>query len=178
MRRDADYLRDLAGHIERDLWAGAPPQQMTRLLDRMSAGADALDGRPSRLLRMIEEDERRVLQSRTSAEYQGRLSTDVMWTLAIEAAAAGDSEHAIDMLEYALNGRTLYIPQTIPHGEFAFSREVRASPRYQALWRRDAQLADLLDRRLSALRDRQMTGYDEKGRRITARRIRIDPPGS
>jgi hypothetical protein len=81
-----------------------------------------------------------------------------MWIQAIEFAIAGKPSRAIDLLEGALAASTLYIPETMPYGLNEFSPEVRADPRYQALWRADPRLVDLVRLRLESLKAGQMAG--------------------
>jgi len=132
--RDASALRMSSDTIERDLWGGAPTEPVRRMVDRGSLIADALDGRGDPLMQLVEADAARLAAAPAGWD-QGRRRSDQWWTLAIEAAAAGRTERAIDLLETAMKGGSLYIPESLPHGMLEFTPEIRANPRYRALWR-------------------------------------------
>ena len=61
---------------------------------------------------------------------------------------------------------TLYIPETMPYGAFEFSAEVRADPRYQAIWKTDPRLVELVALRLEAVRAGQMYGVLPDGTKV------------
>jgi hypothetical protein len=69
----------------------------------------------------------------------------------MEFAWAGRPDRALDLLETAVEGGSLYIPDTLPHGRRPFTPAVRASPRWEALWRSDPRLVELVARRREAL---------------------------
>jgi hypothetical protein len=165
-RRDAPGLRRFALHARDTLWKGKPPAAVLDMAARSDAAADALEGRPDALLAMIEADAALASQSGIQTN---RLSNDLVYTLAVEAAAAGATERAIDLLEQAIRARSLYIPDTFPYGLFEFTPEVRAHPRYKALWRSEPALVELTNLRLQALQAGEMAGILPDGRRVTPR---------
>jgi TolB-like protein/DNA-binding winged helix-turn-helix (wHTH) protein/Tfp pilus assembly protein PilF len=170
--RDAAAARALAAYIRDELWAGEPvAAPMAALIERIEAGADALDGRPDALLALLEDDTLALARPRTAPRLteRGRGSTDTLWTLAIEFAAAGASSRAVDLLEQAMAAGSLYIPETLAYGAFEFTPEVREDPRYVALWWSDPRLVELMEIRRESLRARQMDGVLPSGRRIRAR---------
>jgi hypothetical protein len=105
---------------------------------------------------------------------QGRYAPDMMWMHAIEFAVAGSAKRAIDMLEAAISQGSLYIPETLPYGAYEFTPEVRKDPRYQAIWRNDARLRDLVKMRLAALEAGQMEGVAPDGRKVTPKPLPLD----
>lgn len=168
--RNAAVLRAAAAHIRDELWAGEEmPEPMARQVARMEAGADALEGRPDAYRALLDHD------AAVLATYEGRprmmtetgrSSSDVMWTLAVEYAAIGEADKAIDLLEEAVAGGSLYIPETMPYGAYEFTLEIRANPRYQALWNSDRRLAELVEIRRQSVEDHQMEGVLPNGRRM------------
>jgi hypothetical protein len=161
---DAAKLRQFVDFVRRELWQGRPPSPpVETLLARMAAAADALDGRPQRLLALAEADAA-AAPPEDSRLRQGRLDSDRRWMLAMEFAAAGQPRRAVDLLEQAVARGSLYIPDTLPHGAREFTPAVRAQPRYAALWRSDPRLAELTSLRLQALRAGQMHGVLPDGR--------------
>jgi hypothetical protein len=51
---------------------------------------------------------------------------------------------------------------------------MRANPRYQAIWKRDPRLVELMDLRRQAVEAGQMDGYLPNGQRSTPKSIPID----
>jgi hypothetical protein len=92
---------------------------------------------------------------------------DIMWIRALEFAVAGEPKRAVDMLEQALALGSLYIPETMPYGASEFSPEVRADPRYRAIWRTDPRLVELAKMRLEALQAGRMMGVLPDGTMFT-----------
>lgn len=161
VRRDADGMDRLRAHVRDDLWKGAPNEDVQRWLDWTGVASAVLRGGDRKpFAELIEKDVRADLPygDRTGVREINRGKGDVMWIQAVEFAIAGEPERSIDLLESSISVGTLYIPETMPYGEFEFSAEVRASPRYQALWRKDPRLIELSKMRLQSLRDRQMKG--------------------
>jgi TolB-like protein/DNA-binding winged helix-turn-helix (wHTH) protein len=168
---DAAAVRALAAHIRDELWAGEPmAAPMAALVERIEAGADALEGRPDALLALLEEDALALGRPRAEPRLteRGRSSTDTLWTLAIEFAAAGAASRAVDMVEQAMAAGSLYIPETLAYGAFEFTPEVRDDPRYVALWWSDPRLVELMAIRRESLEGRQMDGVLPSGRRLRA----------
>ncbi|MDP3736809.1 MAG: hypothetical protein Q8R02_05440 [Hyphomonadaceae bacterium] len=104
--------------------------------------------------------------------------SDVQWTYAVEFAFAGDTSRAITLLQAAVNEGSLYIPETMPYGSTEFTPEMRADPRYQAIWRNDPRLVELMKLRLEALEAGQMDGVLPDGRRSTPRPEILKPVDS
>ncbi|HEV7690840.1 MAG TPA: winged helix-turn-helix domain-containing protein [Hyphomonadaceae bacterium] len=165
-RRDVKGLRDLARHDRDDLWGGQPSAPVTEWLARISEAADALEGRPDTFVRRLDGD-LRAFESRTP-DQNGRRGSDRYWTFALEYAHAGETSRAIDLLGRALKEGSLYIPDNMPYGEWEFTPEMRKDPRYQALWKSDPRLVELMRLRLEALKARQFTGVMPDGTHVEA----------
>jgi TolB-like protein/DNA-binding winged helix-turn-helix (wHTH) protein len=165
-RRDAEGLRALGVHVRDDLWKGSPSAAVQSILKRIDLSIDALGNRPQafRIMLTQELDESRRTGVFTSPVAQGRRSADVSWLYAVELAFAGDTARAIDMLQKAITEGSLYIPETMPYGATEFTPEMRADPRYQAIWRSDPRLVELMRLRLEALEAGQMAGVFPDGR--------------
>lgn len=170
VRREPEKIRALQQRL-RDLWNGAPPPPVATLLTRMDAGVAALEGDGAPLLAIVEADAAIFVQDEATPYLDARRNGDLAFMLSIEAAWAGAPERAIDLLEFALQTRSLYITEVMPYGAYEFTPEVRANPRYQALLRRDPAMVELMELRLNSVRDRQMEGMLPDGRRVSARRI-------
>jgi TolB-like protein/DNA-binding winged helix-turn-helix (wHTH) protein/tetratricopeptide (TPR) repeat protein len=169
VRGEADKLDKLRAHVRDDLWKGAPHPDVQGWLDWTRVAVEALRGKRAPFLAMLETEvraDRRPDESDTIAEMHRRKG-DVLWIHAIEFSVAGAPDRAIDMLERAIADSALYIPETMPYGAYEFSPEVRASPRYQSIWRTDPRLVELASLRLEALRNRQMHGVLPDGTIIT-----------
>ncbi len=175
-RRDPKGLRELARHMRDDLWAGKPSAPVADWLARISEAADALDGRPETFLKRLDGD-LRAFENRTPEE-NGRRGTDRYWTFAIEYAEAGKTDRAIDLLGRALKEGSLYIPETMPYGMWEFTPDMRKNPRYQALWKSDPRLVELLRLRLEALKARQFTGFMPDGTHVDALPVKLTDGGS
>ncbi len=170
LRGEADKLEKLRAHVHDDLWKGAPHTDVQRWLDWTALAVEALRGRREPFLARLEKEVRADMppdESDGIAE-TFRRKGDVMWIQAVEFAVAGAPERSIDMLERAIADSALYIPETMPYGAFEFSPEVRANPRYQAIWRSDPRLAELTALRLQALKNRQMAGVLPDGTKVVA----------
>jgi DNA-binding winged helix-turn-helix (wHTH) protein/TolB-like protein/tetratricopeptide (TPR) repeat protein len=140
---------------------GAPlPASVEGVLESARLAANALEGDTAPFLARIEAD----VESDLKLDLQGlpndsgRYAPDAMWVHAIEFAAAGAPERAIDCLEFATSHGSLYIPETLPYGAYEFTPEVRSAKRYQAIWRADPRLRDLVKMRLEAVKAGQMHG--------------------
>jgi TolB-like protein/DNA-binding winged helix-turn-helix (wHTH) protein/Tfp pilus assembly protein PilF len=167
IRRDVDGLEKLRTYVRDDLWKGAADGDVKLWLDWTAAAVKGLKGDKAAFLAIIDEDMR--LNGITDAAQTvsvGRGKGDIMWILAVELAIAGDSKRAVDMLENAISLGSLYIPETMPYGAFEFTPEVRASPHYQAIWRNDPRLAELVKMRLASVEAKQMAGVRPDGTRV------------
>ncbi len=60
--------------------------------------------------------------------------------------------------------RSLYCVSSLPYGPAEFPQPMRDNPRYAALWRGDARLAELIASRRKARAAGQMTGPYRPGR--------------
>jgi TolB-like protein/DNA-binding winged helix-turn-helix (wHTH) protein len=168
-RRDIKSLRALPD-VVRHANGGRPLQPpVEAMMVRANLAADALGGATAPYLARIEEDVASDLQlyALGRPNDQGRFAPDMMWMHAIEFAIAGSPSRAIDMLEGAVARGSLYIPETLPYGAYEFTPEVRRDPRYQAIWRSDPRLQELVKMRLAALRAGQMQGVLPDGRSVT-----------
>jgi len=163
-RRDVAALRALVTTIRDTIWKGAPPVEVAAMLDRITLAVDALEGRPDAYAARIERDVRAYDDPDAEPPLDSLShSVDTLWVHALEFAHAGKPGRAVDMLERATAGGSLYIPENLPYGENEFTPEVRADPRYERIWRRDPRLADLAKLRLAAAHARQMVGRLENG---------------
>ncbi|MFT3722546.1 MAG: winged helix-turn-helix domain-containing protein [Hyphomonadaceae bacterium] len=165
-RRDVPGLRELVRHVRDDLWAGKPSGPVADWLARISEAAEALEGKPQPFVRRLDGDLRAF--ETMKPEENGRRGPDRYWTFALEYAHAGETSRAVDLLGRALKGGSLYIPEAMPYGAYEFTPEVRKDPRYQALWRSDPRLVELMRLRLEALKARQFTGVMPDGTRVEA----------
>lgn len=165
-QRDVKALRELARHVRDDLWAGKPSAPVADWLARISEAADAIEGKPAPFVRRLDGDLRAF--ENMKPEENGRRGPDRYWTFAVEYAHAGETSRAIDLLGRALKGGSLYIPETMPYGAYEFTPEMRKDTRYQALWRSDPRLVELMRLRLEALKARQFTGVMPDGTRVEA----------
>jgi TolB-like protein/DNA-binding winged helix-turn-helix (wHTH) protein len=168
VRGEADLLEKLRVHVRDALWNGAPHPDVQRWLDWTEVAVGALRGQRAPFLAMLEKEvgeDRDPADSLTVTELQRRKG-DVMWIQAIEFAVAGSPERAIDMLERAVADSALYIPETMPFGAYEFTPDVRASRRYQAIWRNDPRLVELVELRRAAVEARQMAGVLPSGRKV------------
>lgn len=165
-RREPTALRELARHVRDDLWGGKPSPPVTEWVTRIAEAANALEGKPETYKQILEAD-LRAFES-LKPEQNGRRSSDRYWTFALEYAHAGETSHAIDLLGRALKEGSLYIPETMPYGAFEFTPEMRKDPRYQALWRSDARLVELMRLRLESLKARQFSGVMPDGTHVDA----------
>jgi TolB-like protein len=170
-RRDAKGLRELERHERDDLWGGKPSAPVSEWLARISEAADALEGKPSVFLRRL-DGELSAFENR-KPDLNGRRGSDRYWTFALEYAHAGETSHAIDLLGRALKEGSLYIPDTMPYGLWEFTPEMRKDPRYQALWKSDPRLVELMRLRLEALKARQFTGFLPDGTRVDALPVKL-----
>lgn len=172
VRRDGAGLRKLRAYVRDDLWKGAPEPAVQYWLDWTATAADALDGNTAPFLALIEEDVRsggaRIGEPvGPGIPDQQRAKAEEMWIQAVEFAVAGAPQRSIDMLERSVRAGTLYIPETMPYGAYEFSPEVRADPRYQAIWKADPRVVKLMALRLEAVKARQMQGVLPDGTPVT-----------
>jgi TolB-like protein/DNA-binding winged helix-turn-helix (wHTH) protein len=163
VRRDSAEMRKLRTYVRDELWKGAPEPPIQGWLDWTAIAADALDGNTKPFIALIEEDVRTGGAKIGEPAGPGisdlqRAKAEEMWIQAVEFAVAGSPQRSIDMLEKAVQAGTLYIPETLPYGAYEFSPEVRADPRYQAIWKADPRVVTLMELRLQAVKARQMQG--------------------
>ncbi len=172
-RRDPNGLDALRVHVRDDLWKGKPAPEVQKWLDWTQAAATALRGDVAAFIALVEKDVRATSGSGEDPQAPVEISRgkgDIMWIQATEFAVAGRPSRAVDLLAGALAASTLYIPETLPYGLYEFSPEVRADPRYQALWRADPRLVELVRLRLDSLRAGQMAGVLPGGERVIPQR--------
>lgn len=159
-RREPDALDALRVHVRDELWKGAPPLAVQQWLDWTGMAAKALRGDQAEFTAMLERR-----QKSDPGEGDAVAPPDLQrgagsraWIAAIEFAIVGQTERSIDMLQEAIKAGALYVPETMPFGAYEFSAEVRANPRYQAIWRTDPRLAELVSLRREAVEGGQMHG--------------------
>jgi len=164
---DAPGLTAYIAHVRDELWKGRPSPPVAALLDRAQAGLEALEGRPARLIGLLDADVAAydATGSRAGTQ-QGRASVDFLFIYAMEYGWAGAVESSIHMLDRALAGRSVYWPASLPFGPAHFPQAVRAAPGYAALWRSEPEREQLVRLRLDSVRRRQMAGYLPDGRRV------------
>ena len=164
---NARDLSALASRVRREALSRGQVEMMAPMVQRMEAAVEALQGRPERFRNMIAAGVARFDVDGREATPLGRARDDLPYIFAVEYAWAGQADAAMDMLERALVGKSLYWPATLPFGNARLPEAVRRHPRYVGLWRADPGLVELLDRRRSAITRRQMAGYAENGRSVT-----------
>lgn len=168
-RREPDRLEKLRAYVRDDLWKGKPELEVNKWLEWTAVAVKALRGDAAPFLAMVEKDVRANSGSGEDPQAPVEINRgkgDIMWIQAIEFSVAGRPSRAVDMLAGALAASALYIPETMPYGLFEFSPEVRAEPRYQALWRADPRLVEFVRLRLESLKAGQMAGVLPDGRTV------------
>jgi tetratricopeptide (TPR) repeat protein len=143
-KRDAKGIRDLVGFSRDRLWRGRPPEALAAELDRASAGADALEGRPDALLHRLDADRETITRHARGQTIFGRSDGDALFPLALEYAEAGATDTAITVLRRAVEAGSLYLPWSLPYGSNEFPITLRRDPRYAALWRSSPGLVELM----------------------------------
>ncbi len=170
VRKDAVGLEKLRAHVRDDLWKGSPPPDVAYWLDWTGVAQRGLQGDMASFTAQIEVDVLREKQGVPGRPQEPSIPRqaegDLSWIQAVEFGVAGQPKRAVEMLEKAVRSGVLYIPETMPYGAFEFSPEVRADPRYQAIWRSDPRLAELMRMRQESVKQRQMQGYLE-GKLVT-----------
>lgn len=165
VRGDADGLAAIRAHVRDDIWKGAPSEDGQRWLDWTAGAERAMRGDKDQFAKVLETQARNVAFVDPGDDGRPlrdalRGKAELMWVLAVEFAFTGHTEKAIEMLQGAVQGGTLYIPETMPGGQFEFTPEMRADPRYQSIWRNDPRLVELVNLRRQAVANGQMAGPD------------------
>ena len=160
---DVEGLEALRARVRDDVWKGAPSEDGQRWLDWTGNAARAMRGDNDQFAKALEAQVRSVASADPTDEDKPLRDTlrgkaELMWVLAVEFAFTGHTEKAIEMLQGAVQGGTLYIPETMPGGQFEFTPEMRADPRYQSIWRNDPRLVELVNLRRQAVANGQMAG--------------------
>jgi tetratricopeptide (TPR) repeat protein len=163
VRGDADGLEALRAHLRDDVWKGVPSPDGQGWLDWTGHAVRAMRGNKEQFASMLETQLRKIVGTGAEGDGQSlkdalRGKAELMWVLAVEFAFTGNTDQAIEMLQGAVQGGSLYIPETMPAGQFEFTPEMRADPRYQAIWRNDSRLVELVNLRRQAIADGQMAG--------------------
>ncbi len=164
VRGDIAGLEAVRAKISKQFWNDAPPEDGQSWLDWTGAAIAAMRGEGHGYADRLEAEIREQASNGPKPAVpladvlHGRV--DLMWVLAVEFAFTGHPDRAIPMLEQAVNGGTLYIPETMPGGQFEFTPEMRADARYQAIWRNDPRLVELVNLRREAVANGQMAGPD------------------
>ena len=160
-------LRRLKAKVTDELWRGrSMPPTIAALIARTDAAIAALGGAPGDLVAMVDADVAAFdgAGQGLAATQQGRASVDLLFIYAMEYAWSGATPRALDLLARALAGRSLYWVASLPYGPAEFPQPMRSDPRYAALWRSDARLAELIDSRRATRAAGQMTGPYRRGR--------------
>ncbi len=176
VRRDANGLDAVRALVRDELWKGAPPADVADWLDWTGAAARAIRGESGNYATAL-ENEMRVqigIPDGVSLATALRDRGESLWVLAMELGFTGSTDRAIDMLAAAISAGVLYIPETMPFGAYEFTPEMRADPRYQAIWRSDPRLAELSQMRLRALQSGQMHGVLPDGNVVTPKFGSVD----
>lgn len=163
---DAFALDRLAARVRALHGGTAPSGAVTALLSRITEGAAALRGNAAAYVARIDADVRTYDDAASSKRQalHGRLSVDLLFLYAIEYAWSGQTDKSLALLARAVAGRSLYWPSAAPYGVAPLPAALRADPRYQAIWNRDAGTRAYLALRHKALVDREMAGYFPDGR--------------
>ena len=164
-------LRRLRARVADELWRGrAMPPAIAALMARTDAAVAALRGAPAALVGMVDADVAAFDAAGRSiaATQQGRASVDLLFIYAMEYAWSGAVARALDLLARALAARSLYWVASLPYGPAEFPQPMRDDPRYAALWRSDARLAELIAARRKARDAGQTTGPYTHGKDWTA----------
>nr|MEA2797586.1 hypothetical protein [Phenylobacterium sp.] len=160
-------LRRLRARVADELWrARSMPPAIAALMARTDAAVAALLGAPQALLGMVDADVAAFDAAGRSmaATQQGRASVDLLFIYAMEYAWCRSTERALDLLGRALAGRSLYWVASLPYGPAEFPQPMRDDPRYAALWRSDARLAELIAARRKARNAGQTAGPYRPGK--------------
>lgn len=169
MRGDAEGLEKLRAYLNDTLWKERRPEAAERWDPWARRAIEALKGEPGAFAAMIEAQARRDMDGGIDLPRTRVLGGkgDLMWVMAIEFAFTGKTDRAIEMLEGAIAAGALYIPETMPFGAHEFTPEMRADPRYQAIWRNDPRLVELVELRRKAVEQRQMEGVLASGEKVS-----------
>ncbi|HEY2752246.1 winged helix-turn-helix domain-containing tetratricopeptide repeat protein [Phenylobacterium sp.] len=154
-------LRGLKAKVTDQLWRGRRmPPAIAALVTRTDAALAALRGAPAALLALVDADVAAFDGGGKSAAatQQGRASVDLLFIYAMEYAWSGATDRALDLLARALAARSLYWVGSLPYGPTEFPEPMRSDPRYIALWRSDARLAELIKSRRACRAAGQTTG--------------------
>lgn len=169
VRRDGDGLNAVRALVRDELWKGEPPPGVVDWLEWTGAAASAMRGEIGNYAAVLESEMRSQIGIPEAVPLSVALRErgESLWVLAMELGFTGSAESAIDMLAAAISAGVLYVPETMPFGDYEFTAEMRANPRYQAIWRSDPRLAALSQLRLQALKERRMAGFLPDGTVIT-----------
>lgn len=148
--RNAPALRRLASFVRQDLWRAAPPPEVTAMVGRVEASAEALEGRPARLLRLADADRAAFDRASSGASKLGRTQGDAWFVLAVEYAGAGAEDQTLYALSRAVDQGSLYLPWALPYGPTEFPPAISRTPAYAAIWKSSPGLVNLMARRASA----------------------------
>jgi len=139
VRGDADGLERVRAIVRDEIWGGAPSESVSAWLGWTEQALVSMRGDQTQFARLIEPAARNLVGApRDDQRPLGQLLAkqgDIMWVSAVVLAFTGQTDEAIEMLRGAVAAGTLYIPETMPYGAFEFTPEMRADPRYQAIWR-------------------------------------------
>ncbi|TPG20098.1 hypothetical protein EAH87_09885 [Sphingomonas koreensis] len=169
--RSAQGLQRLIDWLAKRWQGRDPPSAVIGIVNRARAALAAMQGSSAALLAIL-DGERAQLDAGALSEATlgGRARDDIGFILTIEYACAGNYDRAIALLDQALAAKSVYWVAALPYGNAPFPAAMRADPRFQALWQRDPQLADAVDRRRQAALAGQMAAAWPDGR-VTAPKL-------
>ncbi|WP_298401410.1 winged helix-turn-helix domain-containing protein [Sphingobium sp.] len=160
-RRDRTGLQAYVQRLESGLRQDAA---IDWTIGRCRAALDAMVGHPQALVAILNRELAHYdAEGLTSATIGGRARDDILFILAIEYGCAGEYDRAIQLLDRALQAMSVYWLASLPYGDAPFPPAMQRDPRFQALWRRDARLADAVDRRRRAAQARRSSAVWSDG---------------
>lgn len=151
--QNAPALRSLVSFARNDLWHGAAPPEVAAMISRAEASAEALEGRPARLLRLADVDRAAYDGVSAGAGKLGRTQGDAWFVLAVEYAGAGATDRALEALREAVDQGSLYLPWALPYGPTEFPPAVSRTSGYAAIWKSSPGIVNLMQRRALARRE-------------------------
>jgi tetratricopeptide (TPR) repeat protein len=166
--RDAAEMRRMADTVEALARKGSPSPEFAALIARTRLAADMLEGRrKDEFLALVRAETDKMMAADAPPLVNNRQTADVLWTLAVELAWAGDAERAAQALDASISSGSLYVTETLPYGSSEFPAEVRAIPQYRRAWTEDQRLVELTRLRKENLDKRRMAGRLPDGTEVT-----------
>jgi hypothetical protein len=158
----------MADTVEALARKGSPSPEFAALIARTRLAADMLEGRrKDEFLALVRAETDKMMAADAPPLVNNRQTADVLWTLAVELAWAGDAERAAQALDASISSGSLYVTETLPYGSSEFPAEVRAIPQYRRAWTEDQRLVELTRLRKENLDKRRMAGRLPDGTEVT-----------